>query len=44
MSKLPIPDFFDSGKLDQVWRVPYDERAKDAKGLGASIRTSACFR
>ncbi len=31
MSILPIPDFFDSGKLDQVWRVPYDERAKDAK-------------
>ena len=31
MSKLPIPDFFDSGKLDQVWRVPYEERAKDAK-------------
>lgn len=32
MSKnLPIPDFFDSGKLDQVWRVPYEERARDAK-------------
>jgi nicotinamidase-related amidase len=32
MSKLlPIPKFFDSGKLDQVWRVPYEERAKDAK-------------
>jgi nicotinamidase-related amidase len=31
MSKLPIPDFFDPGKLDQVWRVPYEERAKDAK-------------
>lgn len=28
---LPIPDFFDSGKLDQVWRVPYEERARDAK-------------
>ena len=28
---LPIPEFFDSGKLDQVWRVPYEERAKDAK-------------
>ena len=32
MSKfLPIPDFFDSGKLDQVWRVPYEERARLAK-------------
>jgi len=28
---LPIPEFFDAGKLDQVWRVPYEERAKDAK-------------
>jgi nicotinamidase-related amidase len=31
MSKLAIPEFFDSGKLDQVWRVPYGERAKGAK-------------
>ena len=31
MNNLPIPDFFDSGKLDQVWRVPYEERARDAK-------------
>jgi len=28
---LPIPDFFDSGRLDQVWRVPYDERAIEAQ-------------
>ena len=28
---LPIPEFFDTGKLDRVWRVPYEERAKDAK-------------
>jgi len=28
---LPIPDFFDPGKLDQVWRVPYEERARQAK-------------
>ena len=32
MSKiLPIPEFFDSGGLDQVWRVPYEDRAKNAK-------------
>ena len=30
-NKLPIPDFYDSGKLDQVWRVPYEERAKYAQ-------------
>ena len=29
---LPIPPFFDPGKLDQVWRVPYEERARQAKG------------
>lgn len=28
---LPIPDFFDPGKLDQVWRIPYEERAKNAR-------------
>ena len=28
---LPVPEFFDPEKLDQVWRVPYEERAKDAK-------------
>ena len=28
---LPIPNFFDSGKFDQVWRVPYEERARAAK-------------
>ncbi len=28
---LPIPDFYDPGKLDQVWRVPYEERAKQAR-------------
>ena len=31
MSNLPLPEFFDAEKLDQVWRVPYEERAKDAK-------------
>lgn len=30
-SNLPIPDFFDPAKVDQVWRVPYEERAKQAK-------------
>ena len=28
---LQVPDFFDSGKLDQVWRIPYEERAKQAQ-------------
>jgi nicotinamidase-related amidase len=28
---LPTPEFFDPGKLDQVWRVPYEERARQAR-------------
>ncbi len=28
---LPIPDFFDPDRLDQVWRVPYEERARQAR-------------
>jgi len=31
MSNLPIPEFFDVGTLDQVWRVPYEERAGQAR-------------
>jgi len=31
MDTLPIPGFFDSGKLDQVWRVPYEKRAAEAR-------------
>ncbi|MGE5072642.1 MAG: isochorismatase [Anaerolineae bacterium] len=28
---LPIPDFFDPGSLDMVWRVHYEERALQAE-------------
>jgi len=31
MNELPMPDFFEAEKLDQVWRVPYEERAREAK-------------
>ncbi|HEX8991232.1 MAG TPA: hypothetical protein VF784_06105, partial [Anaerolineales bacterium] len=27
---LPIPDFFEPDSLDKVWRVPYEERARQA--------------
>jgi nicotinamidase-related amidase len=30
MTNLPIPSFFDGQKVGQVWRVPYEERAKQA--------------
>ena len=28
---FPIPDFFDVGKVGTVWRIPYEERAKQAR-------------
>jgi nicotinamidase-related amidase len=30
-SLLPIPDFFDAQKVGTVWRVPYEERAVQAR-------------
>src|SRR5215211_5739512 len=30
-SPLPIPDFFDSSRVGSVWRIPYEERAKQAR-------------
>lgn len=31
MKKLPIPSFFDPEKVGQLWRVPYEARATQAK-------------
>jgi nicotinamidase-related amidase len=30
MKALPIPEFFDPSRLDRVWRVPYEERSRQA--------------
>jgi nicotinamidase-related amidase len=30
-SPLPIPDFFDSSQIGTVWRIPYEERAAQAR-------------
>ena len=30
-TQLPIPDYFDTKKVSEVWRVPYQERAAKAK-------------
>lgn len=30
-SELPLPPHFDPQKVDQIWRVPYEERAKEAR-------------
>ncbi|MCR4280116.1 MAG: isochorismatase [Candidatus Komeilibacteria bacterium] len=29
--ELPIPQHFDASKADSVWRVPYEQRARDAR-------------
>jgi nicotinamidase-related amidase len=28
---MPIPEFFDAGKVGSVWRIPYEERARQAR-------------
>ena len=30
-TQLPTPDYFDTKKISEVWRVPYQERAAEAK-------------
>jgi len=34
-SQLPIPDFFDARIVGTVWRVPYEERARQARDWAA---------
>ena len=31
LMELPIPDFFDRARVGEIWRVPYQERAAQAK-------------
>lgn len=31
MANLPIPGFFEADKVGTVWRIPYEERAKQAR-------------
>lgn len=31
MNELPIPDFFDVDRVASVWRIPYEERARQAR-------------
>ena len=30
-TELPVPDFFNSEKVGAVWRIPYEERARQAR-------------
>jgi nicotinamidase-related amidase len=32
MHELPIPAHFDPARVGEVWRVPYEERAREARG------------
>jgi nicotinamidase-related amidase len=42
MEGLPLPEHFEAGRVGEVWRVPYEERAREAAawaeqhGLGAA--------
>jgi nicotinamidase-related amidase len=38
MKNLPIPEFFDAAKVSAVWRIPYEQRAQDARDF--ALRTS----
>src|SRR5512138_847915 len=31
VSDLPVPDFFDAQKVGDIWRIPYEERAGQAR-------------
>ena len=31
LTQLPIPNFFNAAKVGEIWRVPYQERAEQAK-------------
>lgn len=39
-SQLPIPSFFDRDRVGEVWRVPYQERAAQAKDWAKQHRIS----
>ena len=40
-SDFPTPEFFDVEKVSTVWRIPYEQRAKDARDF--SLRTEAAY-
>jgi len=42
-SNIPTPDFFDADKVGTVWRIPYEQRAQDARdfSLRASIEPAS---
>lgn len=43
-NELPIPAHFDAGKVGQVWRVPYQERAEDGRNWAKQYGIRAASR
>lgn len=46
MDKLPIPEFFEADRVGTVWRIPYEERTKQARdwALRHSLRPASADR
>ena len=46
MRELPVPDFYRPDRVGEVWRVPYEERARDARAWAEqhAIRPAARTR
>ena len=43
MTILPIPSFFDAKKVGDVWRVPYEERARQAHDWALQHKLEAAY-
>jgi nicotinamidase-related amidase len=43
LAELPIPSHYDVNKVDQVWRVPYEERANQARTWAEEHKLSPAF-
>jgi nicotinamidase-related amidase len=42
-AELPIPPHYDANKVDKVWRIPYEERASEARQWGEKHNISAAY-
>jgi hypothetical protein len=41
MHELPVPGHFDSSRVGEVWRVPYEQRAHEARQWAVQHRLTA---
>jgi nicotinamidase-related amidase len=42
-AELPIPPHYDANKVDKVWRIPYEERASEARQWAEQHNISAAY-